>query len=336
MPKAVPQPGRPWTRRARLATALLMGAASLLGAGMPSLAQDANVTLPVADLERMLQEEPFRIVTAEISRPKAKGDITLKAEISFDDRPPLRVKLRKSEPGAEDFNNVPRYDLAAYDLQTMFLDPAEYVVPPTALRMVPLDDFRRYSPEVQSTFRGSTEVLGVLQYWLQDIAVVADVLDPVRFESDPVYARHIGQLNVFTFLIEHGDSNVGNFLISKVPEGARVFSIDNGVAFASGESDRGKAWQVLRVQRLPADTIQRLRAMTREELEKRLGVVAQWKLEDGRYVAVPPGENLSVHRGVRQEDGVVQLGLTRGEIGRLWQQRVRLLQRVDKGDITTF
>ena len=91
MPKAVPQPGRPWTRRARLATALLMGAASLLGAGMPSLAQDANVTLPVADLERMLQEEPFRIVTAEISRPKAKCDITLKAEISFDDRPPLRV-----------------------------------------------------------------------------------------------------------------------------------------------------------------------------------------------------------------------------------------------------
>lgn len=299
-------------------------------------AQDANITLPVPELERMLREDPFRIVSAEISRPKAKGDITLKAEISFAEREPMRVKLRKSEPGAEDFNNVPRYDLAAYELQAFLFDPAEYVVPPTALRMVPLEDFRRYSPDVQPTFRGSSEVLGVLQYWLHDIVVVADVLDPVRFAADAVYARHIGQLNIFTVLIEHGDSNVGNFLISRAPEGARVFSIDNGVAFASGESDRGKAWQVLRVKRLPADTVERLRAMTREALEERLGVVAQWKLEDGRYVPMPPGENLSVHRGVRQADGLVQLGLTRGEIGRIWQQRARLLQRVDKGDVATF
>ena len=81
------------------------------------------------------------ITAAEISRPKAKGDITLKADVAFGDAPPLRVKLRKAEPGAEAFNNVPRYDLAAYELQKLFLDPAEYVVPPTALRMVPLADF---------------------------------------------------------------------------------------------------------------------------------------------------------------------------------------------------
>ena len=46
-------------------------------------AQDANITAPVPELERMLANDPFTIVSAEISRPKAKGDITLKADVSF-------------------------------------------------------------------------------------------------------------------------------------------------------------------------------------------------------------------------------------------------------------
>ena len=105
-------------------------------------AQDANITRPIDELERLLVAEPLVITSAEISRPTAKGDITLKADVSFGGAPPLRVKLRKSEPGANSFNNVPRYDLAAYELQKLFIDPPEYVVPPTALRMVALYDVR--------------------------------------------------------------------------------------------------------------------------------------------------------------------------------------------------
>jgi len=318
------------------AAARIAIAALALAALAPAGAQDVNLPIAVAELEQMLQQEPLRIVNAEISRPKAKGDITLKADVSFGDRPPLKVKLRKSEPGAESFNNVPRYDLAAYELQKLFIDPAEYVVPPTSLRMIPLDDFRRYSPDVEPTFRGASEVLGVLQVWLSEVKVVADVLDPALFESDTVYARHIGQLNIFTFLIEHGDSNVGNFLISKAGEGPRVFSIDNGVAFASGESDRGKLWQKLRVKRLPADTVSRLRGVTEAELHERLGVLAQWQLQVGRYVPMPLGENLAPNRGVRQKDGVLQMGLKRSEVAAVWRQRVRLLQEVDAGRIATY
>jgi len=318
------------------AAARIAIAALALAALAPAGAQDVNLPIAVAELEQMLQQEPLRIVNAEISRPKAKGDITLKADVSFGDRPPLKVKLRKSEPGAESFNNVPRYDLAAYELQKLFIDPAEYVVPPTSLRMIPLDDFRRYSPDVEPTFRGASEVLGVLQVWLSEVKVVADVLDPALFESDAVYARHIGQLNIFTFLIEHGDSNVGNFLISKAGEGPRVFSIDNGVAFASGESDRGKLWQKLRVKRLPADTVSRLRGVTEAELHERLGVLAQWQLQGGRYVPMPLGENLAPNRGVRQKDGVLQMGLKRSEVAAVWRQRVRLLQEVDAGRIATY
>ena len=299
-------------------------------------AQDANITRPIAEIERTLAAEPLVITQAEISRPKAKGDITLRADVAFGDAPPLRVKLRKAEPGADSFNNVPRYDLAAYELQKLFIDAPEYVVPPTALRMVPLADFAKYSPDVQKTFPPADQVLAVAQYWLSDIKVVADVYDPARFASDPVYARHIGQLNVLTHLIQHRDSNVGNFLIGRAERGARVFSIDHGVAFASDDSDRGKLWRDMRVTQLPEDTIARLRAITREQLESRLAVLAQWQMQDGRYVPAPLGPNLAARRGVRRADGQLQMGLTSMEIQTIQRLLERLLQRVDKGEITAL
>ena len=302
----------------------------LLGWHLAADAADVNIPVPAGELERQLATEPFRIVAAEISRPKAKGDITLKAELSFSGQPPYRVKLRRAEPGAEDFNNRPRYDLAAYELQKLFLEPAAYVVPPTALRMVPVAELLPYAREARPTFRGSDEVLVVLQYWLQEVKVVADAYDPARFSSDPGYARHVGQLNVLTYLIEHGDANLGNFLASRAEVAPRVFSVDNGVAFAHNESDRSDAWRHLRVPGLPADAVARLQALSHDELQDRLGVLAQWRLDGDRWVAEPPGENLAPHRGVRQKDGVVQLGLTKSEITQVDRRRMQLLRQVDE------
>ena len=308
----------------------------LLVLAAAAAAQDANITQPVADLEQLLAAEPLVITHAEISRPNAKGDITLKADVSFGGAPPLRVKLRHADPGADSFNNVPRYDLAAYELQKLFLDPTEYVVPPTALRMVPLADFAKYSPGVARTFSAADQVLAVAQYWLSDIKVVADVYDPARFAADPVYARHIGQLNVLTYLIRHRDSNVGNFLIGKAEVGARVFSIDHGVAFASEDSDRGEVWKDMRVNRLPADTVERLRQVTPQVLADRLGVLAQWHLEGRNYVPVAKGKNLFESRGVRRMGDDLQMGLNKQEIRDLYRLLTRLLERVDKGEITTL
>ena len=312
----------------------LFAAPLLLAVVATAAAQDANFSQPVADLERLFTAEPLVIAHAEISRPNAKGDITLRADVSFGGQPPLRVKLRRAEPGANSFNNVPRYDLAAYELQKLFLDPAEYVVPPTALRMVPLADFAKYAPGVERTFSTADQVLAVVQYWLSDIKVVADVYDPARFAADPVYARHIGQLNVLTYLIRHRDSNLGNFLLGKAEVGARVFSIDHGVAFASEESDRGDLWKDIRVDRLPADAIERLRQVTPQLLSDRLGVLAQWHLEGGSYVPVANGRNLSERRGVRREGDELQMGLTTSEINAIHQLLAKLLKRVDRGDIT--
>ena len=52
---------------------------SLLALAASAAAQDANIRQPVADLEQLLAAEPLVITQAEISRPKAKGDITLRA-----------------------------------------------------------------------------------------------------------------------------------------------------------------------------------------------------------------------------------------------------------------
>lgn len=297
-------------------------------------AQDANIKQPIEELERLLAAEPLVITHAEISRPNAKGDITLKADVSFGGAEPLRVKLRKAEPGADSFNNVPRYDLAAYELQKLFLDPAEYVVPPTALRMVPLADFAKYSPGVRRTFPAADQVVAVVQYWLSDIKSIPDVFDAARFDADPLYARHIGQLNVLTHLIRHRDSNQGNFLVGKAERGARVFSIDHGVAFDSEESDRGELWKDMRVTRLPADTVERLRKVTPAMLEERLGVLAQWRLEGGKYVAVPNGPSLSAHRGVRRSGDDLQMGLNKSEIRAVNRRLENLLERIDAGEIT--
>ena len=296
-------------------------------------AQDANITLPVPEIERMMAAPELTIVSAEISRPKAKGDITLKADVSFEGKPPIRFKLRKAEPGADTFNNVPRYDMAAYELQKLFLDPNEYVVPPTALRFISLAEFSKYSPGVVRTFPGAEQVLAVVQYWLQEVKVVADVYDAALFASDAGYARSVGQLNVLTYLIEHGDANVGNFLLSRAETSPRAFSVDNGVAFAYNESDRSDAWKYLRVPSLPADTVARLRALTLDDLQRRLGVLAQWRLVDGRWISEPPGGNLAPPRGVRQEDSVVQLGLTKLEIAQVDRRRKKLLELVDDGRV---
>jgi len=79
--------------------------------------------------------------------------------------------------------------------------------------------------------------------------------------------------------------------------------------------------------------VARLRALTLDDLHRRLGVLAQWRLVDGRWISEPPGGNLAPPRGVRQEDSVVQLGLTKLEIAQVDRRRKKLLELVDDGRV---
>ena len=59
----------------------------------------------------------------------------------------------------------------------------------------------------------------MFSYWLQKVSS-HDVLDTKRFRSDERYRRHVADLNLVTYLVDHHDSRKGNFLVSTASEGA--------------------------------------------------------------------------------------------------------------------
>jgi hypothetical protein len=316
-------------RRARL----IALCASVLLAAAPGFAQDANILLPISEVEARMRADNFQILHMRGSR--AEQDRTQRVTLGFPDSSAMVVKWAKASALGETFNNQPRYEIAAYEIQKLFLDEAEFVVPPTIIRSVPISFYRTMQSDIVPTFSQASSVVVVLQYWLSQVQPFARP-DNDRFDSDSVYARHIANTNVFSYLIKHSDSNVGNFLISTVESNPRVFAVDNGVAFGHEASDRGTAWRELRVKRVPARTIERLRKVTREDLDRTLGVVAQFEVRNGELVQVAPGENLSPGRGVRNTKNVIQFGLTRSEIDAVETRLQRLLKRVDEGKLTTF
>ena len=320
------------TRRAApLVLAALTAAAPALGA----TAQAPHYSLPQAEVERRLAHEPFRIDGMADNR--WEGDRTQRALLRFHDGTTMPVKWARSAPGGFELNNQPQYELAAYRLQSLFLDREDWVVPPTVLRVMPLRVYRQLDPELRPTFDGTTSVLVLLQYWLDDVEPL-DRPDPARLE-DARYLRRLSHLNVLTHLIRHADSNAGNVLIARRGE-PRMFAVDNGVAFSSPDSPRGTFWKDLHVTRLPAGTVARLRAIDRPTLARVLGTVAELRVaEDGRLERLEPGATgprRSPNQGIDLADGVLQMGLTDREIGDVWTRLQSLLRRVDAGEITTY
>ena len=316
-------------------TAALMLPIGLAAAFAPLAAQDINVQFAADSIESLLRAPEFRIL--DWADTRFKGDRTQQVVLEFDDETRIRAKWAKSPSGGRgSFNNRPRYEIAAYEFQKLFLDDPEYVVPPTVARCVPVDQQRQIQSWAEATFSGTNSVLIVLQYWLWNVTA-DDVWNKDRFKSDTLYARHFANLNLFTHLIRHSDSNKGNVLISSVTAHPRVFAVDNGVAFNRREvSDRGTKWRGLRVDRLPQSTVDRLRALTRDELERSLAVVVQFRRAGEVLVPMTPTAPLDRGKGVRSNDEVVQLGLTKHEIGHIWDRIRNVLEKVDEQKIALF
>ena len=324
---------------------LLFATAVTAAAPAASSGQDANFLLPVDQIETLLREGALEIISVTPSRG-LPAERTYQVTVKAGEGQMLQMKYAPARPGADEFNNRPRYELAAYEFQKLFLDPAEYVVPPTVGRCFPLDEIRAVLAMAPSadlidppvpTFDGWNMGVVVLQYWLWNIEVPdpRDLDDDDRL-ADQVYERHAGNFNLLTHLIRHGDSNQGNFLLSTDPQNPRVFSVDNGVAFSSEESDRGYYWRDLRLDRYPRESIDRLRAYTLEDLYARLGVVAQFEIRGAAFVQTEPGENLDPNDGVRRSDSVVQFGLTASEIRSIHDRITRLIGWVDDGRYQVF
>ena len=298
------------------------------------LSQDANIALPAARVEALLRDSAFKPVASQGSR--FKGDRTEHVLLAFNDSTAIEVKWAVAPTGGQAFNNQPRYEAAAYELQKLFLDERDYVVPPTALRMVPQSVFAASGGlKGEPTFDDSPAVLVALQYWTMGVTPEG-VFDQKRADRDSVYARHLGDLNILTYLIRHRDANKGNMLLSADSANPRLFAVDNGVAFASPPSNRGTDWESMRVKRVSAATAARLRAITEEKLVAALGVVAQFERRGDDWVATPAGPNLDPGKGVRRKGSTLQLGLTSFEIEGVRDRLKELVKDLDRGRIKTF
>ncbi|MFQ6113772.1 MAG: hypothetical protein ACE5NG_06735, partial [bacterium] len=97
-----------------------------------AIAQDSNILLPIEEIEQRLTYEPFEIFRFRDSR--FRGDITKRVILRYFDGTVIQVKWKRSERGGWAPNNEPRYEVAAYKLQKLFLNPEEFVVPPTVVR----------------------------------------------------------------------------------------------------------------------------------------------------------------------------------------------------------
>ena len=289
-----------------------------------------------ADLEKMLSEEPFEIAKVEAAGSGVTG--AQRAVLKFADAGDVEVKWKAFPPGLDDWNNSPRKELAAYEIQKWFLTPEEYVVPTTVARCVDLELARAERPDVQPTVEGTRCVLIVFSVWLQHVTAPEDLYDAERFQRDPTYALHLANLNVLTHLIDHRDGRKGNLLLGDETGPSRAYAADNGISFGPWIWNYFVPnWNELRVPALPRRTVGRLRDVTDEDFEK-LRVLVELALDDeGMYRPVDvPHEPIDPADGVRRDGRLLQLGLTGNEIDALRDRLDELLEAVDRDEVTEF
>lgn len=296
--------------------------------------------LPVRKIEAMMRGAAPEILNVEVSKSGFSRPNVVHLGFAGD-RPGeqivIRAKWKAAPRGGKGFNNLPHKELAAYRLQQLFLEPSEYVVPPTVGDCIPVEEHRRKIRDVAPTFPDTRCVFGVMAYWLQNVTDDR-ARDLDRFHGDSAYRASLARLNLLTYLIDHRDSRDANFLRSTDPDRPRVFAVDNGLAFGGFKNPFTifiGDWSEIRVPALPRAQIERLRAVTRGDLD-RLAVVEQYQNREGMLVAVPPTGPLAENEAVRASESVVQFGLTRKEIDGVEARLRELLERVDAGEIELF
>ncbi len=294
--------------------------------------------LPPRDVENWLRSATLRVLgVAETSGSSGAKLLTLRVDLPGR-AVTLRAKWREYDSSL--FNDA-RKEIAAYATQKLVFRPHEYVVPPAVGRCFPLARYRGFmGTRAAASFEGTRCVFGSLSYWLENVRSTR-AFDKRRFRRDADYRRAMADVNLFTFLIQHGDTHEGNFLIAGDDSGSRtrVYSPDNAIAFSPlmrNPLDLFRAnWYELRVPALRKQVVKRLRAIDRSELES-LAVIEQYRIIDRQLRPTEPGPAIGGDSGIRRTAGILQLGLTPTEIERLHDRIELALDRVKSGDIGVF
>ncbi len=243
--------------------------------------------------------------------------------------------------------NDPRRELVAFAIQKLYLEPDEYVVPPTAAHCFPLDVYRaRVYPAARASFRDVPCVLGFLSYWLEDVAGLKqarregwfrshdDALDDDLFADNPLYRESVADMNLLTYLIDHADTHTAQFVIRRDPKAPAVYSVDNSMSFGVKKNTRVRVdWSEIQVPALSRRAIERLRAADLD----RLSSIDESRLAGrGRLVPVAPKKRRAEPAGVRWIQGRLVVGMTVDEIAMLRQRVTRLLHAIDRGEVKLF
>jgi hypothetical protein len=250
----------------------------------------------------------------------------------------VKVKVKATPGDLDGINNAPRKEMAAYLIQRLFLDPEDFVVPTTFADCIDADRWRaEHGGDAKLNVEGLNCALVVVSLWLKDVTLPAPLYDEQRFLTDPDYAYFLSNFNVFTYVVGHRDGREGNFLVSKNDALRQVFSIDNGSTFNPwGYNYFVANWDVIRVAAVRRETVDRLRKLSREDLDYLL-VVSQLEVgEDGVARQVPPGKSLDDDKGALMRGNTIQFGLTKHEIDQVWKRIQKLIAQVDSGQLPVF
>jgi hypothetical protein len=314
--------------------------------------RSTNWPLPADRAEEVLRSSPYEIQSSHGAGAGVTGarkvdllfDVTEQEEDEvylweIDEGMHLKAKPFPS-PKLDGWNNNPRKEIASYEVQKLFLDPEDYVVPTTVARCIPLDTMNDYRKNPQPSVEGTNCVLMAVALWLTNVTVPDTFYDESQFLVDPAYAYAYGTFNILTYLSDHLDNRKGNFLVSKDEKFPRAYAIDNGIAFGSWIYNwfipSSYAWRKMVVPAVPKSAIARLRKLERSDLQH-LSVVAEFHQDDeGFLAATSPGKSLDPNRAVNISDGVVQIGLTQGEIDDVWERIEDLVESVDEGRLGVF
>jgi hypothetical protein len=289
--------------------------------------------------ERLLQDAEYEVLNLE-----AAGSGTTrpeKGELHFPETGDKFYVKAKRVPGHLDgINNSPRKELAAWRLQTLFLEPVDFTVPSTVLRCVPFEAWKERHGSASAVIPGTKCVLVDVTVWMENVTVPDELYEEELFLNDLNYAYHLANFNIFAYLINLRDNRKGNVLVSKDEKNRRVYAVDNGVSFGTIWYNwfypPTYSWREISVPALPRQSIERLRKLERKDIDF-LMVLSQLEAdENGILHTVESGAPFDVDEGVRLEGTTVQFGLTADEVEDVWDRIEALIERVDSGEIALF
>lgn len=300
-----------------------------------------------AELERLLTEGELIGVADTPSGMQGAKLLTLEVEAKGRDVV-LRAKWRPQS--SADLINEPRKELAAYAVQKLFLKDHELVAPPTVARCFPLEDYRKWVPEARATYPDVECVFGFVSYWLEGVKTVgaarkegllgegSGIWDARLFERDEIYRTSVGNANLLTYLINHGDAHEEQFVLERAPRGLRAFVVDNSIAFRSIKNPMlllRQDWSSIQVPRLGHHQVERLRALTDRDYAQLATVSVLEKRDDDELITLrtwkdEPGDGSAMKWNGRQ----LRIGLTPGEIELVRGRVGDLLRRSDLAKLT--